>query len=735
MAVSLTTAGSISGFGELDPEAGEKTNILIVDDLPEKLLVFETMLEELDQNLVFVRSGNAALREVLRQEFAVILLDVNMPDIDGFETAKLIRRYRRSAHTPIVFITAYADEMQTARGYALGAVDYIMSPVIPEVLRSKIRVFVELHSMQKRLRRRAEERVALAAAEAGRFAAEESTRRSNFLSQASAELGGSLDIDVRMRKLLSLVTPQLAASSTLVMRDEHADHDRLLSCTAGEPGAAPVFVPRRFEQLSPAAQLAFCRCLETRLPVALPPRPAPDGTPGVRAGTVLPLAVGERVLGALIVDDEAAGVDQALLEDLAARAAIAFENSRLYRSLEAELVVRRQAEQRLHDSNQRKDEFLAMLSHELRNPLAPIRNAIELIRRLAPADAKLTWATDVADRQVAHMNRLVEELLDVARISQGKIVLQMEPLDLLIVIHHAVETVRHFIDERKHALTLRLPDAPVWLRGDPARLSQVIGNLLNNSAKYTDEGGAIGLSLVLDNGEALLTVTDNGIGIEADLLPNVFELFEQGRRPLDRSQGGLGVGLTLVQRLVQLHNGSVDVSSRGSGLGAEFNVRLPCLREVKPVEEPLTNPPEVASSGGCRVLVVDDNRDAAETVALYLELAGHEVKTVGDGMQAMASAPVYAPDVVVLDIGLPGLDGYEVARRLRQTPQTRDALILALTGYGQKGDQQQAIDAGFDAHFVKPADPELLVKRIAEWRETAAGAPGASRREMRRQSP
>ncbi len=728
-----------SGFGELDPEAGEKTNILVVDDLPEKLLVFETMLEELDQNLVFVRSGNEALREVLRQEFAVILLDVNMPDIDGFETAKLIRRYRRSAHTPIVFITAYADEMQTARGYALGAVDYIMSPVIPEVLRSKIRVFVELHSMQKRLRRRAEERVALAAAEAARGAAEESTRRSNFLSHASAELGGSLDIDVRMRKLLGLVTPTLALRSTLVLRDEHAEQDRLLSCTAGEPGAAPMFVQRRFEELSPTAQLAFCRCLETRLPVALPrgdaPEPPLDATPAERAGTVLPLAVGERLLGALITEDETPGVDRPLLEDLTTRAALSFENSLLYRSLEAELVVRRQAEQRLHDSNQRKDEFLAMLSHELRNPLAPIRNAVELIRRLAPPDPKLGWATDVADRQITHMNRLVEELLDVARISQGKIVLQMEPLDLLVVVNQAVETVRPYIDERKHLLIQRLPEAPVWLRGDVARLSQVIGNLLNNAAKYTEDGGSIQLSLTLHEGEAVITVTDNGIGIEADLLPKVFELFEQGRRSLDRSQGGLGVGLTLVQRLVQLHNGSVEVSSRGNGLGAEFKVRLPCLREVKPMDDSQTNTaPPVANAGGCRVLVVDDNRDAAETVALYLELSGHEVKTVGDGTQALASAPVYAPDVVVLDIGLPGLDGYEVARRMRQMPQTRGALLLALTGYGQKGDQEQALAAGFDTHFVKPADPELLAKRIAEWRETCT-APGAARRELRHKGP
>jgi signal transduction histidine kinase/DNA-binding response OmpR family regulator len=724
-----------SGWGELDAGAREEelvTNILVVDDLPEKLLVFETMLEELNQNLVFVRSGAEALREVLRREFAVILLDVNMPDIDGFETARLIRRYRRSAHTPIIFITAYADEMQTARGYALGAVDYIMSPVVPEVLRSKVRVFVELQVMQRRLRRQAEERVALAASEAARRAAEEATERSNFLARAGAELGGSLELEVARRKLLSLVVPRLAPRAMLLLLDGLPDSGSVMATADVDPTDGSIRCGERLlESLDPALQHGLNEVLERRTPLLLPAR-APHGAGSAAAagawagGAIVPLGVGERVIGALWAGIDPSRTELALLGDLADRAAIAFENARLYRSLQAEIVDRRQAEQRLRDASRRKDEFLAMLSHELRNPLAPIRNAVELIRRLAPPDPKLAWATEVSDRQVAHLTRLVEELLDVARISQGKIALRNEPLDLLAAVAQAVETVRPYIDARGHQLALRQPDAPVWLRGDAGRLAQVVGNLLHNAAKYTPDGGSIQLELQVEHGEALLTVSDNGIGIEPELLPNVFELFEQGQRSLDRSQGGLGVGLTLVQRLVQLHHGTVEVTSAGRGHGAQFRVRLPCLSEVRP-EEPASGA-EGASlaggAGGCRVLVVDDNRDAAETTAMFLQLAGHEVKTVGDGQQALASAPVYAPDVVVLDIGLPGLDGYEVARRLRRLAQTERALLIALTGYGQASDQRQAEEAGFDAHYVKPTDPGVLAARIQAWREAVAAPHG-----------
>ncbi|MGH6648893.1 ATP-binding response regulator [Aquabacterium sp.] len=675
----------------------DKVNILIVDDLPEKLLVFRTVLEEMGQNLVFVRSGSEALKEVLKREFAVILLDVNMPDIDGLETAQLIRNYKRSAHTPIIFITAYADEMQTSRGYSLGAVDYILSPVVPEMLRSKVRVFVDLHKLQRHTHRQAEERVALVAAEAARRLAEETTQRSNFLAQASRALSGSLDVRVGMRRLLELLVPDVATQATVTVLDE------VLHCEANEATGTRVFHDGGLAHLPQHGRAAVTQALASSTRAPLPPP---------HFGGAIPMVVGERVLGALLVVMDTEDRDWSTLEDVAGRAAMAFENARLYRTLEAEIDERRQAETKLQLSNQRKDEFLAMLSHELRNPLAPIRNAIEVIRRVVPPEPTLDWANDVMDRQIKHLTRLVEELLDVARISQGKIVLQMEPVDLQTVISQSMETVRPFIEGRRHTLTHKLPATPVWMRGDFARLLQIVSNLLNNAAKYTEEGGAIHLTLTVENGQAEITVTDNGIGIEEDLLPNVFELFEQGKRSLDRSQGGLGVGLTLVHRLVQLHSGQVLAFSRGAGQGSEFRVVLPCLVEVNAPAEPAQLVEPERQALGCRVLVVDDNVDAAESIAMFLKFSGNEVKTVGDGPQALACAPVYAPEVVVLDIGLPGMNGYEVAARLRQLPQTADALLIALTGYGQESDRSHSQAAGFNAHLVKPTDPGALADLI-----------------------
>jgi len=708
----------------------EKSNILIVDDLPEKLLVFGTVLEDLKQNLVFVSSGAEALREVLQREFAVILLDVNMPDIDGFETAALIRRYKRSAHTPIIFITAYADEIQTARGYSLGAVDYILSPVVPDVLRSKVKVFVDLHGMQRRVRRQADERVALAASEAARRLAEESDRRSNFLAHASRVLSGSLDMSVSKQLLLGLVVPELACLAVLALLDDEETFGGVIAAGVSRGADTPVFASIHCGQLPAEVQGALQRALHTKGRVTLPTAELQRlgcesfGLPGslvLRCAVAVPLMIGNRPLGVLLVGSEqvdpALGSrDWAALEELASRASIAFENARLYRSLQAEIVERRAAETELQEANQRKDEFLAMLSHELRNPLAPIRNALEVIRRVAPPDPKLTWAGDVMDRQVRHLTRLVEELLDVARISEGKISLNKEPVELGALIAQSIETTQPFIDSRGHALQVKLPDTPVWLQGDFARLSQVVANLLHNAAKYSDEGGRIRLELGVENGEAVITVTDNGIGIDVALLPHVFDLFAQGNRSLDRSQGGLGVGLTLVRRLVELHGGRVHASSAGLKKGAEFTVSIPCVSVVQSAAESKeARRAPSAKALGRRILIVDDNTDAAESVARYLELEGHEVKAVGDGVQALASMPVFAPHVVVLDIGLPGMDGYELAKRLRDVPVAQPLLLVALTGYGQKEDKVRALEAGFDHHFVKPTDPHALVDLIAQW--------------------
>src|ERR671935_686457 len=534
----------------------EKANILVVDDLPEKLLVFQTILEELEQNLVMVRSGSDALREVLAREFAVILLDVNMPDIDGLETAKLIRQYKKSAHTPIIFVTAYADEMQTAQGYSLGAVDYILSPVRPDVLRSKVKVFVELWHMQQRTR-------AMAEAEAARHAAEEARRRANFLAHASRELGASLELESGMRRLLELAVPHVCDVAALSVEKEPGKVD-----TLGAPAAD--FVP------APLAS-ALRTVLADKKPLELGPHE------GLAAILCQPLQVGSRVIGALALGYAGREPkDRDLLEELSGRAAIALENARLYRSLEREIAGSGGGEGERRDANRRKDEFLAMLSHELRNPLAPIRNAVELMRRVGSSEARVTMARDVIDRQVTQLARLVDELLDVSRISQGKIVLKKEPLELAKVVAHSVETVRPMIDMREQRLSVEVSAGPVWVMGDFARLSQVVANLLNNACKYTPEGGRIRLAASAERGVATISVEDNGTGIERDLLPRVFELFVQGDRGLDRSQGGLGIGLTLVKRLVELHQGDVAAESAGPGKGSTFRVTLPCISAVQP---------------------------------------------------------------------------------------------------------------------------------------------------------
>ncbi|WP_284617968.1 hybrid sensor histidine kinase/response regulator [Aquabacterium humicola] len=666
----------------------EKANILIVDDLPEKLLVFRTVLEELQQNLVFVRSGAEALREVLQREFAVILLDVNMPDIDGFETATLIRRYKRSAHTPIIFITAYADEPQTVRGYSLGAVDYILSPVVPEVLRSKVRVFVELHALQRRIAQQADERVALAASAAALQVAEESTRRSACLSDLSHALSGLLDVRLGLHKLLGMVVPELAAQATVVLFDEARRPQRIVHRSTGELAAVDV----EPASLAEADRARFAAAVEA---------PTDDA---------FVLRDGERPLGVLLTAGTTP-LGSAVLDEVATRAAIAFATAQLYQDLQEEIAERRRAEVRLEEANRRKDEFLAMLSHELRNPLAPIANAVEVIRRIGGHDAKLRWATDITDRQVRQLTRLVDELLDVARISQGKIVLQKTPLDLSALIVQSVELHRPQLAARQQSLTQGLPSQPVWVQGDAARLQQVINNLMSNAIKYTQDGGNLHISLAVEQGRAVVTVRDNGIGIEAALLPRVFDLFEQGPRTLDRNQGGLGVGLTLVQRLVRLHGGHVEAFSAGPSRGAEFRVYLPCLQAVEDLPAPEA-PPAGDSTPRRRILLVEDNVDVADTTALMLTMSGHTVRVTRDGMQALSTAAEFAPEIVLLDIGLPLLDGYEVARRLRALPALQRARIVALTGYGQPADRQRGREAGFDAHVLKPVDPAVLAALI-----------------------
>ncbi|HKX41180.1 MAG TPA: response regulator [Burkholderiaceae bacterium] len=727
MSAPIPTTPAVSHeLPSADGEGDEKVNILIVDDLPEKLLVFSTVLEELNQNLVFARSGREALREVLQREFAVILLDVNMPDIDGFETAALIREHRRSVDTPIIFITSYIDELQAERGYSIGAVDYILSPVVPQVLRSKVRVFVRLFALQRQIRRQADARAAVAAAQAARRVAEDNDRRSAFLANAGRLLYGSLQVEVGVRELARLLVPELASVAIVLPADERHQARQAIVARAG---AGVDEIP--LELIGDVARAALHRVLHERRRTDLDDAqldqlaPAAFGLPlddlsppRLHAASVVPLASGHRLFGALLVAKDAheRAIDWGVLDELAARAAAALENARLYEELQSEIVERRAAERELREAGRRKDEFLAMLSHELRNPLAPIRTALEVIRRIAPPDPKLAWASDIMVRQLRQMTRLIEELLDVARISQGKIVLKREKVDLNAVIAQGVETVQPHVDARGQTLHVVPLIETMWLQGDFARLAQIVSNLLHNASKYSEKGSAIELRSSVDEHGAVIRVRDQGAGIAPELLPRIFDLFTQGPSGLDRAHGGLGIGLTLARRLAEMHGGSIEAYSDGPGLGSEFTLRLPCIALVRGGDAaPARMEPAAPRVAAARILIVDDNRDAAQSIATFFEMSGHHIRIAADGVQALDAAADFAPDVVVLDIGLPALDGYEVAVRLRRMPATRDALILALTGYGQKEDQSHAEAAGFDRHFVKPADPVALLSCIETW--------------------
>jgi signal transduction histidine kinase/DNA-binding response OmpR family regulator len=684
------------------PPIEDKVNILVVDDLPDKRLAFREVLDDLNENLVLVESGAEALRELLEQEFAVILLDVNMPDIDGIETAELIRRHGRTAHTPIIFVTAYADEMQTERGYGLGAVDYILTPVVPAILRSKVRVFVDLYRAQRRAAK-------VARAEAARDAAEAAQRTSDLIALASRELSSSLDLRASMERLLEVLVPKVGGCAVLSVDTANGhyglyrkDHEPTRSLET--LSVLPPSVRRAMGEVQSGGY-----ALEIRVDAATPGYwPA-----SLRVAHVLPLKVGGRTIGCLavgLVDHDAAVLDSRAMLEVATRAAIAFDNAQLYSSLSREMARAKSAEEKLQEANRRKDEFLAMLSHELRNPLAPIVTAAQVLDKVAPHDTRIAWVREVIERQVTHLAGLVDDLLDVSRITQGKITLHREAVELGKVVEHSLEIVRPLFDSKRHVLSVHVPETPVWVFGDFSRLSQIFSNVLHNAAKYTTDGGNIELNVVVDRGSVAVRVRDNGIGIEAQFLPHVFEVFTQGYRGLDRSQGGLGVGLAVVRRLVELHQGEVNVTSDGPGQGTEVSVQLPCISEVVPHAGTQAAP--AVRQGGKRILVVDDNADAAESMAVLMGIEGHEVKTVTDAMQALSCLEVFAPQVAIIDIGLPGMNGYELAASIRATHKARRPLLIALTGYGQAEDFDRSREAGFDHHFVKPADLKAIQAAI-----------------------
>jgi signal transduction histidine kinase len=371
--------------------------------------------------------------------------------------------------------------------------------------------------------------------------------------------------------------------------------------------------------------------------------------------------------------------------------------------------LRRRVEQ-LAEMDRRKDEFLATLAHELRNPLAPLRNSLHILRMSGDSGPASERIHEMMERQINHMVRLVDDLLEVSRITRGKIELRRERVELAAVLRSAVETSRPLIEAARHQLAITVPPEPLILEADPVRLSQVIANLLNNAAKYTEEGGQIWLTARLEGGDAAVSVRDTGLGIPADMLSRVFDMFAQVDRTLKRSQGGLGIGLTLARTLVEMHGGRVEARSDGLGKGSEFTVRLPLAAENSLAAEGRSRAASTqpATLSQQRVLVVDDNRDAADSLGLLLKFLGADAHVVYDGPSALQALDVYRPAVVFLDIGMPGMDGHEVARYMRQAPEFQDVMLIAMTGWGQEEDRRRSQAAGFDHHLVKPADADAL---------------------------
>lgn len=559
----------------------DKVNILLVDDKPERLLSYEAVLAQLGETLVKAHSGEEALKRLMEAEYAVILLDVSMPGMDGFETAELIHQHPRFENTPIIFVTGvHVGDLDRLQGYRLGAIDYVQVPLVPDILRSKVAVLVELYRKRRAL--------------AGENA--------------------------------SLIKVNLA------LQTERA---------------------QEFEALSQTLALA--------------------------------------------------------------NAELSLANTQL----EAEVLERRRAEsqlqqlaEKLRHADRRKDEFLATLAHELRNPLAPIRSAVGLLQneRIGVQERQ---SLDVIDRQLRQLVRMVDDLLDVSRITHGRIELRRQLIELGPLLSTAVETTLPHIESMRHDLRVEVPSGAILVDGDPQRLTQVFGNLLNNASKYTLPGGRIALSVQADGQDVVVRISDSGIGIPPERLDEVFDLFVQIDTSLERAQGGLGIGLTLVRRLVQMHGGSIAATSDGANRGSCFEVRLPLAARgtARAAETAATAAVAEPVPGGRRVLIVDDNRDAANTLGQLLEMSGHVIRAVYDPELALTALLEFGPDLAFLDVGMPKLNGLELATMIRADARGAGVVLIALTGWGQEDDRRRSRAAGFDYHLVKPADP-FEIERI-----------------------
>jgi PAS domain S-box-containing protein len=679
-------AASLSQPETIDPPAEdlpEPVNILLVDDQPGRLLTYRAILEPLGEKLVEATSGMEALRRLMDEEFAVILLDVNMPGMDGFETASLIHQHPRFENTPIIFVTAVnVTDMDRLRGYKLGAVDYVMVPVIPEILRSKVVVLAELFRKRRELQ---QANLALKAEKA-----RELEQLNESLRKANEELA------TRNRELREEVAERAHAEQRLRFL---ADTIPSIVWTCAPDGTITYANRNWFEYYGRDAEGEGPSAL-TRLVLH------PDDSKGVHDLVVASLEAGENF------EFEARHRHHEGDYCWFMTRAVPWRDDSgqivSWFGISTSVDEMKQLMERLREADQRKDEFLATLAHELRNPLAPLLNALNVRRLASPSLSEPLQ--DLMERQLALLVRLIDDLLDIARITRGKLDLRKSQTTLQDVLESAVETSMPLIQQGAHMLRVELPPEPVPMHADGMRLSQVFANLLNNAAKYSDNGGLIELAAHADDATIEVRVRDRGIGLNAEQAGDIFELFSQADTAIERARGGLGIGLTLVRRLAEMHGGEVRVHSAGIGKGSEFIVTLP--RDAAPLREtdaprPLQAPAPRAAVGAKphRALVVDDNRDAADTLAMMLELLGLEVRCLYEPADFERRFAEFAPGVVFLDVGMPGRSGYDVAQALRTTTEGQGVLLVAVTGWGQPEDRRRTQEAGFDHHLVKP--PEL----------------------------
>jgi len=722
----------MSADSSVKEPADEKVSILIVDDRPDKLLAYETILGELNENLVRASSGKEALRCLLKQDFAVILLDVNMPGMDGFETAALIRQRQRSETTPIIFISAVNDtETHVTRGYSIGAVDYILTPVVPEILRAKIAVFVDLFKKTEQVKRQAEEREKLILEQAARAEAEARQERLAFLADASNVLAGSLDFEETFRNLARLVVPRIA-DFCIVLSAEEDGGMRQVAVAHRDPAEEPT-VQKLAEEFpsSSAAQRGGAQVLKTgksqmvcdvhdgELREVFEEKADRDLLRSFAAKSFIavPLRAQDRVLGAIVMINTSAGricghEELALVEELAHRAALAIENAGLYKSAQ-------KARAESDRANRAKDSFLAMLSHELRTPLTPVLTSVLALEQTDDLSEELRASLQMIRRNVELEARLIDDLLDLTRISKGKVQLNLEKVDAHLLLRSALEICQADIEKKKLALRTEFAAEKVYLLADPARLQQIFWNLIKNAVKFTAAGGRLEIRTQNLDGQLLVEVSDTGMGIDEETLPKIFDAFEQG----DRTQlGGLGLGLAISKALVETHSGKLIAASAGRDKGSTFTAIFPVV-ETSADAKRRADPAAPAAHKALRVLLVDDHEDTNRSLTHLLRRRGYYVQPAHSVQSALAAAEQEQFDVLVSDIGLPDGSGIDLMEKLKND---HPIFGIALTGFGMEDDLRRSQKVGFHHHLVKPVDLNRLDALIQQAESVSAeiAAPG-----------